>query len=183
MLGDSFCKLITPSTPRSRLLSFQSPCLGTLFASWLKSYGETLRSLTFNPHAWGLFLQGHLRVVRSFQEAYSFQSPCLGTLFASLQWGQSAMIQALTFQSPCLGTLFASHRSNGTQKPGRHRLSIPMLGDSFCKFEGFRPEKTHFLPFNPHAWGLFLQAFFLPFLSSPETINFQSPCLGTLFAS
>ena len=86
-------------------------------------------------------------------------------------------------------------------------LSIPMLGDSFCKEELQRRIAEEAGTFNPHAWGLFLQARSLPLpsasgkaLSIPMLgdsfckltviaggkllkVAFQSPCLGTLFAS
>ena len=37
-------------------------------------------------------------------------------------------------------------------------LSIPMLGDSFCKEQTANDPELGYDAFNPHAWGLFLQA-------------------------
>ena len=253
MLGDSFCKILRPPSlnpsPRgfqspclgtlfARLGknlerwengSFQSPCLGTLFASTINTAWRMLHEMTFNPHAWGLFLQagGSARAVRSCPATFNphawglflqvcwmsmqrgqylgFQSPCLGTLFARPQTRQ---VQGSTrnFQSPCLGTLFA--RGGRGMPPARpSSLSIPMLGDSFCKLF-FRETTTNALrtlsipmlgdsfcktgdvqgilgtqeTFNPHAWGLFLQAICWFADGVPTPVTFQSPCLGTLFA-
>ena len=134
MLGDSFCKALTILMEITKL------------------------ACTFNPHAWGLFLQ---------EEAWR------------------------------------SGRSGG------RRLSIPMLGDSFCKplrrqdqgrerFRAFNPHawglflqapmnmyavEGFIRTFNPHAWGLFLQATHVDVGLVRVIAHFQSPCLGTLFAS
>ncbi|RLG40007.1 MAG: hypothetical protein DRN78_06005 [Thermoproteota archaeon] len=42
------------------LNTFQSPCLGTLFASWSAGVNHLRPLRAFNPHVWGLFLQGCL---------------------------------------------------------------------------------------------------------------------------
>ena len=64
----------------------------------------------------------------------------------------------------------------------RFCLSIPMFGDSFCKNLLQTSSSTFAQTFNPHVWGLFLQAHRG---RQPRRMEdtFQSPCLGTLFAS
>ena len=136
--------------------SFQSPCLGTLFASLnniiaakktinlsIPMSGDSFckgkehavwgRSWeAFNPHVWGLFLQEDILRFYKNKQITRFQSPCLGTLFA--RGVKIIVLWQLT------------------------TLSIPMSGDSFCK----------------------------TMCSSEIGVNassFQSPCLGTLFAS
>ena len=64
--------------------------------------------MAFNPHVWGLFLQDARTKLDEILDIV-FQSPCLGTLFARM------MIVAIRTLS--------------------YLLSIPMSGDSFCKFE------------------------------------------------
>ena len=59
MFGDSFCKKEGVEFVFESLPVFQSPCLGTLFASNLGSLGADTVACTFNPHVWGLFLQAH----------------------------------------------------------------------------------------------------------------------------
>ncbi len=70
----------------------------------------TRKMTTFNPHAWGLFLQ-----VKPFFS--QFENPFF----------------RVDFQSPCLGTLFASFLRRRKNR-WSEKLSIPMLGDSFCKW-------------------------------------------------
>ena len=138
-------------------MDFQSPCLGTLFARFLKTNRRCTGNTSFNPHVWGLFLQdgwggGEARA------GEDFQSPCLGTLFA--RKGKCNLLSFFHrhFQSPCLGTLFASRGDGQHNGDGQH-LSIPMSGDSFCKSSGgWRRSSSRGTTFNPHVWGLFLQA-------------------------
>ena len=110
-----------------------------------------------------------------------FQSPCLGTLFARKE-DEKHDEENDYFQSPCLGTLFASKTLFfPIRKPlFPSGLSIPMLGDSFCKL----PEKTE-KPleretFNPHAWGLFLQVEFLEWQEGQKWL-LSIPMLGDSF--
>ena len=57
-----------------------------------------------------------------------------------------------------------------------------MSGDSFCKLDSAKVEVKKFSAFNPHVWGLFLQEEAATVTKLSDLI-FQSPCLGTLFAS
>ena len=82
MLGDSFCKPLREEVPDYLVESFQSPCLGTLFARERTGVPRLGKVEAFNPHAWGLFLQARSGLP-SGQKNNFFQSPCLGTLFAS----------------------------------------------------------------------------------------------------
>ena len=183
MLGDSFCKLDEVfELLHAYLEGFQSPCLGTLFASAIIRIKRILL---------------HLRV---------FQSPCLGTLFASYERrltekerkGLSIPMlgdsfckyvfcpreeRAVTYLSiPMLGDSFCKLYNSQSSVWSHLNLSIPMLGDSFCKIYGHDlGVGRRYKAFNPHAWGLFLQGF-LVVLPVFLTCVFQSPCLGTLFA-
>ena len=82
MLGDSFCKLLCSSL-------------------------EGGRQATFNPHAWGLFLQVRLGV----------------RLYLSLR----------VLSIPMLGDSFCKPPQREDNAHRAYLLSIPMLGDSFCK--------------------------------------------------
>ena len=131
MLGDSFCKV------------------GLRVRT-----GELMNS--FNPHAWGLFLQ-----VENLNEQWRFWYQA----FNPHAWG--LFLQALLWccenvphddlSIPMLGDSFCKLAPTTWYSPTGRLLSIPMLGDSFCKehVQGFSCFKTD--AFNPHAWGLFLQ--------------------------
>ena len=68
-------------------------------------------------------------------------------------------LHSIVFQSPCLGTLFASQE---------------------WIIRDYDEVKS---TFNPHVWGLFLQVLICATMSGKHQVFFQSPCLGTLFAS
>ena len=57
MSGDSFCKKDDGGGSYIIYNVFQSPCLGTLFASENPPSPPFAVYVTFNPHVWGLFLQ------------------------------------------------------------------------------------------------------------------------------
>ena len=132
MLGDSFCKNPGRGRRRRSNNNFQSPCLGTLFASevkkgmWIYDYQLSIPMLgdsfckpntwyiayhpppdAFNPHAWGLFLQ-----VRSVSEL----AGRIEETFNPHAWG-----------------LFLQAAATARAGTIHFTLSIPMLGDSFCK--------------------------------------------------
>ncbi len=133
MSGDSFCKKNKLSTPDSLLLTFQSPCLGTLFASSpaqqaqrfqqhplsipmsgdsfckLVAYGLVCVAVlaAFNPHVWGLFLQVKTAVTKCMTTRPAFNPHV---------WG-----------------LFLQGGNRGEASGRGNCLSIPMSGDSFCK--------------------------------------------------
>ena len=136
--------------------NFQSPCLGTLFAS--KGYGkrDNYSKCSFNPHAWGLFLQDEERYrQRQRDEAFNPHA-----------WGLFLQV-------------YAEDASNNEPS---NPLSIPMLGDSFCK-PTRRCSSTRFTltTFNPHAWGLFLQAYFNIVDEIIATVELSIPMLGDSF--
>ena len=182
MFGDSFCKLKVEKKSNFIEISFQSPCLGTLFASHqAASHNIPLFATTFNPHVWGLFLQVEVVDAMKYMLKPHFQSPCLGTLFASWSVDSGKWFVILNFQSPCLGTLFASYWAAHWQLPTLLDFQSPCLGTLFARLVFKRLRKCSLISFNPHVWGLFLQVLTHPELDLVER-NFQSPCLGTLFA-
>ncbi len=155
MSGDSFCKDWVKGLKGATDKTFNPHVWGLFLQEkgGIELCGAS--ELSFNPHVWGLFLQ--VAFAGMFAGYTSiFQSPCLGTLFASRRWLRE-LVKDYYFQSPCLGTLFAR----------RSKRLILLLRD---------------MTFNPHVWGLFLQALRIP-PPQPLTPDFQSPCLGTLFAS
>ena len=157
MLGDSFCKLETGEGWFGVHTDFQSPCLGTLFARLLCAVNEVLKLLTFNPHAWGLFLQDFTFSTISSCSSVSFNPHAWGLFLQGVYTVRFYKVDHRAFNPHAWG-LFLQAR-DGLAPPGSLRA------------------------FNPHAWGLFLQA---SSVSSRVTVtfpSFQSPCLGTLFAS
>ena len=163
---------------------FQSPCLGTLFASLfprssseereglsIPMFGDSfckvrlespsLRTLfyAFNPHVWGLFLQAVILRHVPLNSSTILSIPMFGDSFCKFLKISVAVVATVfvTFQSPCLGTLFASEEAQHLPA-NTFILSIPMFGDSFCKVIASSS-------------------------SQATTLSFQSPCLGTLFAS
>ena len=83
MLGDSFCKL----------------------CHVLEEYYQ---KTTFNPHAWGLFLQGDIGIVWLKDGKELLSIPMLGDSFCKVKGWRMPPNTVYVFQSPCLGTLFAS---------------------------------------------------------------------------
>ena len=180
MFGDSFCKELA----KILVKAIKTP---------------------FNPHVWGLFLQEEGREREAPSECFAF-NPHVWGLFLQEKNDCETAPQRFGFQSPCLGTLFA--RDARLVMPLHLlKLSIPMFGDSFCKYvffyiciikkKGFQSpclgtlfartengassQALAISSFNPHVWGLFLQEKYGKRLHSIIE-NFQSPCLGTLFA-
>ena len=107
MLGDSFCKLETTLSPRENNVRLSIPMLGDSFC---KTIGQHIGSfqlyLTFNPHAWGLFLQDVWCRSYRFTTYRSFNPHAWG-LFLQVSNGDNYDYFVVNFQSPCLGTLFA----------------------------------------------------------------------------
>ena len=135
MLGDSFCKTTTNA-----------------LRTWL-------RFTTFNPHAWGLFLQGSPRKrQRGCRERLSI--PMLGDSFCKQAFRCRGKGGKGSFNPHAWG-LFLQVDVNQPAwitTGNYHYLSIPMLGDSFCKSTCCVLRKPlSRVTFNPHAWGLFLQ--------------------------
>ena len=83
MLGDSFCKLFHKSRLRS------------------------VEKQTFNPHAWGLFLQVKAGLFK-IPNKLGLSIPMLGDSFCKSVGSVENDLSGIAFQSPCLGTLFAS---------------------------------------------------------------------------
>ena len=87
------------------------------------------------------------------------------------------------FQSPCLGTLFARDTFK-TDELAEKLLSIPMLGDSFCKPVDFlRLPGVPLDSFQSPCLGTLFARRVRPVYEYERSEPFQSPCLGTLFAS
>ena len=86
--------------------------------------------------------------------------------------------------NPHVWGLFLQEKEKVMRELKEKLLSIPMFGDSFCK-DIFSPsfQPMDIRTFNPHVWGLFLQADNEVRDNVAGGIGFQSPCLGTLFAS
>ena len=113
--------------------------------------------LSFNPHAWGLFLQAWMYSSTAHVVMSSFNPHAWG-LFLQGSWIDETKLGLIHFQSPCLGTLFARLLTVTSRREIDQKLSIPMLGDSFCKFLRSKTLlRKGVSAFNPHAWGLFLQ--------------------------
>ncbi len=107
MLGDSFCKLaLEEHYAEHGCFSFNPHAWG-LFLQVGNRMGNRMGNRTFNPHAWGLFLQVRMLLMLSFLGVGPFNPHAWG-LF--LQGGR-----------------LVYHDEDGEY------LSIPMLGDSFCK--------------------------------------------------
>ncbi len=117
-----------------------------------------IKNFPFNPHVWGLFLQGCER-----EEG-------------------GAPLQA-DFQSPCLGTLFAREDAVVRRPQMEERLSIPMSGDSFCKYSCQLAGGDGCRVFQSPCLGTLFARRVGVMIQHPEVWDFQSPCLGTLFAS
>ena len=155
MLGDSFCKFNNVSAVVfANELSI--PMLGDSFCK-THVINEAIHKLELSIPMLGDSFCKRGRQPTLRRHGLGFQSPCLGTLFAR-KWCNWVIQEIQDFQSPCLGTLFARGFREELEKRGVEILSIPMLGDSFCKNT-------------------------LNNLRSPYPKYFQSPCLGTLFAS
>ncbi len=133
MSGDSFCKSGVVSAVGFRFIRFQSPCLGTLFAS-RSCLGVRLVWLTWLsiPMSGDSFCKLH-RIPRLLRRLYRLSIPMSGDSFCKS------------------GLPVAGYG-------GVYYLSIPMSGDSFCKYIP-KGRIVHAVgnTFNPHVWGLFLQ--------------------------
>ena len=133
--------------------------LGDSFCKTVKGAVGVCQRHPFNPHAWGLFLQVKDKLPVAATPKRVFQSPCLGTLFARRQQVLQVATNVITFNPHAWGLFLQEVYSSPPGIENLDVLSIPMLGDSFCKSTS--PEGRSLLRF----------------------LNFQSPCLGTLFAS
>ncbi len=113
-------------------LRFQSPCLGTLFASLVEAdAADFVHFPPFNPHVWGLFLQGNTTK------------------------SSNGLLTGLSI--PMSGDSFCKTIKFLRRRLERNGLSIPMSGDSFCKCFPMAAWNPAVFSFNPHVWGLFLQ--------------------------
>ena len=181
MLGDSFCKSRTrPSTSDLCCSTFNPHAWGLFLqdghASQLWGFDPT-----FNPHAWGLFLQELDSIRRRVEEA-DLSIPMLGDSFCKHEPHHVGRSQPHgAFNPHAWGLFLQGEKSRGSAdardpafnphawglflqdsvvrrwRSHARDLSIPMLGDSFCKSSRSYPRPINILTFNPHAWGLFLQ--------------------------
>ena len=139
--------------------SFQSPCLGTLFARTpnrrLRKRGIYILSIPMLGDSFCKWSpERFYRHMRHF-----FQSPCLGTLFARDKTASSPIYSKINTFNPHAWGLFLQVEEAWVGR-GDGGLSIPMLGDSFCKQKTCSQGSLKDCSFNPHAWGLFLQGWY-----------------------
>ena len=116
------------------------------------------------------------------EDVEDFQSPCLGTLFARLLTPAGEVYDARAFNPHAWG-LFLQDIAEITGNYITINLSIPMLGDSFCKLLLFLSKRKDAKTLSIPMLGDSFCKLKAEVIRSVEKVYFQSPCLGTLFAS
>ncbi len=111
MSGDSFCKQTQGQLGETPITPFQSPCLGTLFASKSREEASAFQTAAFNPHVWGLFLQVE-ETIRVLGELFETFNPHVWGLFLQVISPMSvAHVSAFSFNPHVWGLFLQGEMS------------------------------------------------------------------------
>ena len=166
--------------------------------------GCTLNSPSFRPHVWGFFFHNRssLDIDSFFRKLFS--SPCLGILFSQHRqvrryptvhcfrphvWGfffhrdlpVHLSGQRCRFRPHVWGFFF--HIQSWMQKQKeKHRVFVPMFGDSFFTVFTVVDSTGDVVKFSSPCLGILFSRDVVKRHASRKSASFSSPCLGILFS-